>query len=81
MGLCGAVCRDGLVRSGAPWQKQSMTDPKPPAPRAAGAFIALGLILGALIGVFVRQPSIGVLAGFALGTLIALFQWRRDSRR
>ncbi|MFM7028349.1 MAG: hypothetical protein ACKOXK_06705 [Chakrabartia sp.] len=58
-----------------------MTDPKASSPRAAGAFIALGLVLGALVGVALRQPSIGVLTGFTVGTLIALGQWWMDRRR
>lgn len=57
-----------------------MTDKKPPAPRAAGAFIALGLIGGALIGVAMHQPSLGLLIGFAAGVLAALVQWRMDRR-
>lgn len=58
-----------------------MTDKKPPAPRAAGAFIALGLIGGALIGVALHQPSLGLVLGFAAGVIVALVQWRMDTRR
>lgn len=62
------------------WHSFEMTDKKPPAPRAAGAFIALGLIGGALIGVVLRQPSLGVLLGLAAGVLVALVHWRMDRR-
>ena len=58
-----------------------MTDKKPPAPRAAGAFIALGLIAGAVIGAVMHQPSLGLLLGFAVGVFVALVQWGMDSRR
>ena len=58
-----------------------MTNPKSPAPRAAGAFIALGLLAGALIGVFFHQPTLGLLTGFALGLAIAIGLWLMDRRR
>lgn len=58
-----------------------MTEPKQPAPRAAGIFIALGLIGGSLVGVALHQPTIGLLAGFGLGTVIAGVLWLVDRRR
>lgn len=60
-----------------------MDEPAPhtPAPRAGGALIALFTIGGAVGGLVVRQPSIGVLAGIALGVAAALAVWLVDMRR
>lgn len=58
-----------------------MTDKKPPAPRAAGAIIALSLLAGTLIGIVFRQSSLGFLAGLALGTAVAVGLWLMDRRR
>ncbi|MFN5759912.1 MAG: hypothetical protein ACK440_09995 [Sphingomonadaceae bacterium] len=63
------------------WQRRSMTDKKPPAPRAAGAIIALGLLAGTLIGIFLNQPSLGFLVGLALGSAVAIGLWFMDRRR
>ncbi len=43
-----------------------------------GIFIALGALFGAVTGVFLGQPSIGLLAGFAIGVLIAVALWLKD---
>lgn len=58
-----------------------MTKPSTPAPRAAGAFIALGLIVGSVIGIGFGQPTIGLLAGFGVGMIIAIGQWLFDRAR
>lgn len=63
------------------WQRRCMTSKKPPAPRAAGAIIALGLLAGTLIGIFLHQPSLGFLVGLALGSAIAIGLWLMDRRR
>ncbi|PHR15663.1 MAG: hypothetical protein COA41_16180 [Sphingopyxis sp.] len=42
-----------------------------------GVFIALGTIGGAIIGGMMGQPSAGLLAGLALGALIAVLMWWR----
>lgn len=52
-----------------------------PQPRAAGAFIALSVIAGTVIGVFLHQPSAGVVGGAAVGIAIALGLWLSDRRR
>lgn len=59
----------------------AMTKPSTPTPRAAGAFIALGLIIGPLIGIGFGQPTIGLLAGFGVGMIIAIGQWLFDRAR
>ena len=50
----------------------------PPASRAAGFFIAVAVLGGAILGTIAGQPSIGVLAGAACGILVALALWLRD---
>lgn len=47
----------------------------------AGGFpIAVGSIGGTAVGVALRQPTLGFLAGLALGIAIALAVWLRDRR-
>ena len=58
-----------------------MTKPSTPAPRAAGAFIALGLIIGPLVGIAFGQPTLGLLAGLGVGLVIAIGQWLFDRAR
>ena len=47
-------------------------------PTGAGAIIALLILGGAIIGGLMGQPSIGLLAGAALGILIALLLLLRE---
>lgn len=46
-----------------------------PSRNAGGVFIALGGILGAVLGGFLGQPSIGLLVGLGLGVAIAFAIW------
>ena len=39
---------------------------------AGGIFIAIGLLLGAGIGIYLGQPSAGVLIGAGVGILLAI---------
>lgn len=59
------------------------TPPRAPQrdPAAAGAILALTIIGGALIGSVLGQPSIGVVAGVAVGAAIAVGLWLMDRRR
>lgn len=50
-------------------------------PTGAGAFIALLILAGAIGGGLLGQPSIGLLAGLALGVLLALVIWLRERNR
>jgi uncharacterized membrane protein (UPF0136 family) len=52
-----------------------------PAPRAAGALLALSIIAGALIGVLCGESTIGILAGTAIGLVIAISFWWRERPR
>lgn len=48
---------------------------------AGGIFVALGLLLGAIGGIALDQPSLGMVTGFAIGSLIALVIWFVDRKR
>jgi membrane associated rhomboid family serine protease len=49
--------------------------------RGGGILVAIGLLLGSVIGVMQGQPSIGLIAGLAVGLVgAALVAWW-DSRR
>lgn len=55
--------------------------PSPPSPPsqstiAGGAPIALAVLAGTIIGLIVRQPTIGFLVGLAIGVVIAVVIWR-----
>ena len=54
---------------------------EPSNSRAGGAIVALCVVAGATIGVVFRQVSIGILAGTAVGTAIAVLIWLQDRRR
>lgn len=71
----------GVAFSSRQWQEGGMTEPKKPAPRAAGGLLALTILGGAAIGTAYGQPTIGLLVGSALGILIALAFWVRDRKR
>ncbi len=42
-----------------------------------GIFLAIGPVLGALIGSFYGQSSAGLLIGLGIGVLLLLFFWWR----
>lgn len=48
---------------------------------AGGFFIAAGLLGGAIVGVATGQPSVGMIAGFALGIAVAALVWLLDRRK
>jgi hypothetical protein len=59
-----------------------MTESENDRPRLAGGiFIALGLLVGAIAGVAMNQPSAGMITGFAVGAAIALIIWLVDRRK
>ena len=49
--------------------------------RAGGSILAGTIIAGVIVGTILGQPSIGFLAGAAIGGLIALLIWRQDRKR
>ncbi|MDT9599153.1 hypothetical protein [Sphingosinicella rhizophila] len=48
--------------------------------RAGGAILALAIIFGAIAGTLAGQPSIGVIAGAAIGAAALLLLWLKDRR-
>jgi hypothetical protein len=51
------------------------------APLAGGFLLSLSVLAGALIGVFLGQPSIGFLVGVGIGLSLAVLIWLLDRRR
>ena len=58
----------------------SGTENSPPR-LAGGIFVALGLLIGAILGVAFDQPSAGLVIGMAIGSLIAVAIWLFDRKR
>ena len=58
----------------------SGTENSPPR-LAGGIFIALGLLIGAITGVAMDQPSAGAVIGMAIGIVIAVAIWVMDRKR
>ncbi len=50
-------------------------------PRAGGALIAVTILVGAVVGIAWRQPSLGVVAGLAAGIALAVLVWLIDKKR
>lgn len=48
---------------------------------AGGFLLALSLIAGVITGIIYREPSIGFLAGFGIGLLLAALVWLFDRLR
>jgi hypothetical protein len=58
--------------------ERRMTDKHPS--RAGGSILAIAIIAGVVAGVIVGEPSIGFLAGLALGVAAAVLLWLLDRR-
>jgi hypothetical protein len=50
-------------------------------PAAGGFFIFLGLLLGVPIGLYVGEPSLGMVCGFTAGAVAAVMLWLYDRAR
>lgn len=48
---------------------------------AGGIFIAIGLLVGAIVGVAVDQTSAGMVIGLGAGAAVAVFVWLFDRKR
>lgn len=48
---------------------------------AGGFFLFAGLLAGSIIGIIYGQPSIGMIGGFAAGTVVATVIWLLDRRK
>ena len=55
-----------------------MRDNRGKQAQAGGAVLAFSIVIGAAVGVILRQPSIGVLTGTGCGLLLLLLIWYRD---
>lgn len=53
----------------------------PRNPRSGGILLALGILAGAVGGTFAGEPSMGFLAGVAVGTTLLVLVWLLDRRR
>jgi len=49
-------------------------------PMGGGAPLALLVLAGVIIGGLMGQPSIGLLVGLALGSIVAVLIWRMGPR-
>jgi hypothetical protein len=59
-----------------------MTESENSRPRLAGGiFIALGLLIGAIAGIAMNQPSAGMVVGLGVGSAIAIVIWLQDRKR
>ena len=59
-----------------------MSEPEYSQPRLAGGiFVALGLLIGAIVGVAADQPSAGMITGMGIGAAIAVAVWLLDRKR
>jgi len=49
--------------------------------RGGGVLLALAILVGAVVGLYSRQPMIGLVAGLAAGLVLMLMLWLFDRRR
>ena len=47
-------------------------------PRSGGALLAVSILIGAAAGVYMRQPSIGFIAGLGVGLFLLIAVWLID---
>ena len=55
--------------------------PRRPEMRGGGCLVAAGLLVGTVVGVLVREGSIGLIAGFAVGVVGAVLLYVVDRGR
>jgi peptidoglycan biosynthesis protein MviN/MurJ (putative lipid II flippase) len=48
---------------------------------AGGVFIAIGMLLGAVFGIYIGQPSAGMVMGLVMGISAAILVWLFDRAR
>jgi uncharacterized protein YqgC (DUF456 family) len=53
----------------------------PRSPAAGGFLIAIGAMLGAIVGLFLYQPTLGFLIGGGAGVVMAIGIWLRGRQR
>lgn len=52
-----------------------------PSSNAGGFFVAIGVLVGAGIGLVLGEATPGALIGLVGGALVAVLVWQRDRRR
>ena len=55
--------------------------PRPPSPIGGGFPFVVALLVGIVLGVIARQPTLGFLGGAGAGLAILGVLWLRDRRR
>jgi UDP-N-acetylmuramyl pentapeptide phosphotransferase/UDP-N-acetylglucosamine-1-phosphate transferase len=76
--------REGLASRLGAWQRRTMDQQQPrkkPEPRSAGILLAIGPILGTVVGSMRGQPTIGFLIGLGAAIGLAGLLWLIDTRR
>ncbi|WP_267387810.1 hypothetical protein [Sphingomonas sp. GC_Shp_3] len=74
--------RDETLASGdGTWQGCAMTPEPSNNPAAGGVLIAIGAVGGALVGLFLGEPTKGFLLGIGAGIGMAIAIWVIDRRR
>ena len=68
-----------LALRAAPWQEPAMAER--PAPAAGGCLIALGIVIGIVVGYLGHEPSLGVVIGAGIGAALAVLVWLVDRRK
>jgi len=58
-----------------------MAHPQSGFPRAGGFLLALSILIGPVAGAMFGEPSLGFVAGLAIGLLLLLAVWLSDRAR
>jgi uncharacterized membrane protein (UPF0136 family) len=67
---------DRLAKRRRSWQETRMSDRS--GPQAGGFLLALAILVGTVVGGLKGQPTIGLLAGLAIGSAAAVALWLID---
>jgi hypothetical protein len=43
-----------------------------------GIFLFVGLLVGSIVGISINQTSLGMMAGFGIGAVLAILLWFAD---
>ena len=67
------------------WQWRAMrrpdSDRRPKDPAAGGLLLAVGAVVGAVVGYLWEQPSLGLVLGLGVGAMAAAAVWLGDRGR
>jgi hypothetical protein len=65
-------------------RNMTIPDNKPSSDRprfGGGIFLFIGLLIGSIVGIAMNEASIGMVAGFGIGGLLAILVWIFDRKR